>query len=69
MRPTAAQTLDYFKQQGVRINIISGDAVETVSNIAASVGVPDADKCIDMSTVTTDEELREVARTCRVFGA
>lgn len=68
VRPTAAQTLDYFKQQGVRINIISGDAVETVSNIAASVGVPDADKCIDMSTVTTDEELREVARTCRVFG-
>ena len=37
VRPTAAQTLDYFKQQGVRINIISGDAVETVSNIAASV--------------------------------
>lgn len=68
VRPTAAQTLDYFKQQGVRINIISGDAVETVSNIAASVGVPDADKCIDMSTVTTEEELREVARTCRVFG-
>ena len=68
VRPTAAQTLDYFKQQGVRINIISGDAVETVSNIAASVGVPDADKCIDMSTVTTDEELRKVARTCHVFG-
>lgn len=68
VRPTAAQTLDFFKEQGVRINIISGDATETVSNIAASVGVPDADKCIDMSTVTTDEELYEAARTCRVFG-
>lgn len=68
VRATAAQTLDYFKEQGVRINIISGDATETVSNIAASVGVPDADKCVDMSTITTDEELYEVAKTCRVFG-
>lgn len=68
VRPTAQQTLAYFTEQGVRINIISGDAVQTVSKIAASVGVPDAEKCIDMSTVTTEERIKEAARTCRVFG-
>lgn len=68
VRPTAAQTLRYFDEQGVRINIISGDSVETVSNIAASVGVPHADCCIDMSTVTTQEQLEAAARDCRVFG-
>ena len=68
VRMTAPQTLAYFAKQGVRINIISGDAVETVSNIAQSVGVPDADRCVDMSTVKTQEELERVARECRVFG-
>ena len=68
VRLTAPQTLKYFDEQGVRINIISGDAVETVSNIAQSVGVPLAERCVDMSTVTTQEQLEEAARECRVFG-
>lgn len=68
VRATASQTLGYFDEQGVRINIISGDSVETVSNIAQSVGVPNADKCVDMSTVTTPEQLKQVSRDCRVFG-
>ena len=67
IRSTAEQTLKYFHEQGVRINIISGDAVETVSNIAQSVGVPDADRCIDMSALG-DEDIERVARECRVFG-
>ncbi|MDO4182116.1 MAG: HAD-IC family P-type ATPase [Coriobacteriia bacterium] len=68
VRATAPQTLQYFADQGVRVNIISGDSVETVSNIAASVGVLGADQCVDMSTVTTDEEVARVAKECRVFG-
>ena len=68
VRATAAQTLGYFNEQGVRINIISGDSVETVSNIAATVGVPNADRCVDMSTITTQDELENAARECRVFG-
>lgn len=68
VRLTAPQTLKYFDEQGVRINIISGDAVETVSNIAQSVGVPMADRCVDMSTIKTQEELERVAEECRVFG-
>lgn len=68
VRLTAPQTLKYFDEQGVRINIISGDAVETVSNIAQSVGVPNADRCVDMSTIKTQEELERVAAECRVFG-
>ena len=68
IRPTAADTLRYFGEQGVRINIISGDAPQTVSNIAASVGVPGAERCVDMSTVTTQEQLEQAAAQCRVFG-
>lgn len=68
VRTTAPDTLRYFDEQGVRINIISGDSVDTVSNIAQSVGVPYAERCIDMSTVKTQEELEQAARDCRVFG-
>ena len=68
VRETAPQTLAYFGEQGVRVNIISGDSVNTVSNIAQSVGVPDADHCVDMSTITTQEDVERVARDCRVFG-
>lgn len=68
IRPTAKQTLKYFQDQGVRINIISGDALETVKNIALSVGVPDAQKCIDMATIENDEQLYKAAQNCRVFA-
>lgn len=68
IRPTAKQTLKYFQDQGVRINIISGDACETVKNIACLVDVPDADKCVDMTTITSDEQLKKVAKECRIFA-
>ena len=34
IRPDAAQTLEYFRQQGVSIRIISGDNPRTVAAIA-----------------------------------
>ena len=68
VRTTARKTLEYFAEQGVRVNIISGDSVETVSHIAASVGVPGADKCIDMTTVHSQADLELAAEECRVFG-
>ncbi|WP_367113158.1 hypothetical protein [uncultured Senegalimassilia sp.] len=38
IRPTAAETIAYFKDQGVRVLVISGDDSHTVSGIAAKVG-------------------------------
>ena len=68
VRPSARETLEYFREQGVRVNVISGDSAVTVSKVAKSVGILGADKCVDMSTVSSPEELDRVAEECRVFG-
>lgn len=68
IRPTASDTLDFFRKQRVRVNVISGDAATTVSKVAKAAGVLGADRCVDMSTVNTPEELERVAAECRVFG-
>ena len=39
VRPDAAETLQYFRDQGVRVKVISGDAPETVGSIAADLGL------------------------------
>ena len=63
VRPDAEETLNYFKDQDVRIKIISGDNPTTVAAIARRVGLelgPDA--VVDARTIGEDpEELREIA--------
>lgn len=54
IRKEAKQTLQYFKDQGVDIKVISGDSVETVSGIARDTGVENWDKAIDATTITSD---------------
>ncbi|WP_195393160.1 HAD-IC family P-type ATPase [Actinomyces urogenitalis] len=39
VRPDAAQTLEYFRAQGVEVRIISGDNPDTVAAVAARAGV------------------------------
>ena len=68
IRPTAARTMGYFREQGVDIRVISGDDPRTASNIAAAVGVPGAEKCVDASTLETDEDVEAAVAACRVFG-
>ena len=68
IRSSARKTLEYFRDQRVRVNVISGDSAVTVSKVAKSAGVLGADRCVDMSTVTTQEELERAAAECRVFG-
>lgn len=68
IRPNAAETLAYFKQEGVDLKLISGDNPVTVSALAAKAGFPDAERYIDMSTVTGPEELERAAREYSVFG-
>ena len=68
IRANAPATIAYFVEQGVTLNVISGDDPRTVAGIAAEAGVPDADKWVDASTLTTPEALKRAAMTYHVFG-
>ncbi|RRF91007.1 MAG: HAD family hydrolase [Coriobacteriaceae bacterium] len=68
IRDTAAQTMEFFKRQGVQIRVISGDDPRTVSGIAGVVGVPDADRYVDASTLSGEKDVDRAVRDCRVFG-
>jgi len=69
IRPDAADTLDYFKQQEVGIKVISGDNANTVGSVAERVGVPGAEHPVDARTLPEDpEDLSEVMRESSVFG-
>ena len=67
IRPAAKETIANFQEQGVAIKVISGDHAETVSTIAARVGIKDADKYISCEDLS-DEELIESAEKYAVFG-
>lgn len=66
IRKEARDTLDFFKEQGVQIKIISGDNYKTVLNIARKVGLSNL-KGIDTSKITEDEIENLVVET-DVFG-
>ena len=68
IRNDANKTLKYFKDQGVTIKIISGDNPITVSKIAKRVGVDNYQNYIDMSKVSEDEDLKEIATNYTIFG-
>ncbi len=67
VRDTAPETLEYFRQQGVTVKVISGDDPVTVSNVAKKAGLSDADSYVDAATLT-DETLPEAAERYTVFG-
>ncbi len=68
LRDNVHDTINYFKEQGVTLKVISGDSVKTVQNIALETGIEGAENAVDMTTVTNDEMLYEVAESCNVFG-
>jgi cation-transporting P-type ATPase E len=69
VRPDAAETLAYFAQQGVALNVISGDSPHTVGAVAARVGMPHADRPFDARELPEDlDELGEVLEAHSVFG-
>jgi len=67
IRPNCADTLDYFRKQGVSVRIISGDDPATVASIAKQVGIENADRWLDVSRLN-DEELSVAAEDTCVFG-
>ena len=69
VRPDAAQTLAYFRQQNVAAKVISGDNAVSVGAVAASLGLPGAEDPVDARTLPTDLALlAEVVEKHSVFG-
>ncbi|MEN2256509.1 HAD-IC family P-type ATPase [Paraclostridium benzoelyticum] len=68
IRSEAANTLNYFKKQGVAIKIISGDNPKTVSQIAKRAGVDNSDKYIDMSSISDNDDLKNYTSKYEIFG-
>lgn len=68
IRANTNETLAYLKEEGVDIKVISGDNPVTVSNVARRAGLENSDKYIDLSELTSDEEVRAVVNEYRVFG-
>lgn len=68
IRASAAETIGYFKEQGVDLFVISGDDPRTVSSIARVVGIPDAGAYVDATTLDTPAKLDAAVERHRVFG-
>ncbi len=75
VRPDAAQTLDYFKRQGVAVRVISGDNPVTVAAIAAHLGLRNPDGSepvgVDARTLPAIEDTEALADALEkhtVFG-
>ncbi|MFG6503130.1 HAD-IC family P-type ATPase [Microbacterium sp. P05] len=68
VRPDAAQTLAYFREQGVGVRIISGDNPRTVAAIAREVGLDAAEGFDARSLPDGDDELAALLETQTVFG-
>ena len=66
IKENANVTLNYFKEQGVDIKIISGDNPITVSKIASRAGIEEI-KSIDMSKVD-DSEIEDIIKEYNILG-
>ncbi len=72
IRPQAKQTFEYFRSQGVGIGVgikvISGDNPMTAAAAAEKAGIPGTDRFIDLSTLSSDQEVEQAALSYTVFG-
>ena len=68
LRKDVDQTLDYFRNEGVDIKIISGDHVRAVSAIARKAGFHDHAQCVDMSHVSDEQIDADFVDRHSVFG-
>ena len=66
IRKEAPDTLKYFKEQGVRVKIISGDNFKTVCSIAKRAGIEEA-KGMD-ATLLNSDNIDEMLEKYDVFG-
>ncbi len=67
IRKDAPKTIEWFKQNGVDIKIISGDNPITVSEVARRCGVKNHEKYISLQGMSNNEVM-EIANKYTVFG-
>lgn len=68
VRAEAKDTLNYFKEQGVTLKVISGDNPRTVSVVAQEAGLFGYEKYIDASTLTSYEDIEAAVDDYTIFG-
>lgn len=68
IRKDAPDTFRYFAEQGVDIKVISGDNPVTVSRVAIEAGIKGAEKYVDATTLTDEDNMRKALTECTVFG-
>ena len=68
IRTSAKDTIGYFREQGVTLNVISGDDPRTVSSIARVVGIPGADSYVDATRLDTPAKIDAAVDKYHVFG-
>jgi cation-transporting ATPase E len=66
LRPEARDTLGYFREQAVRVVVMSGDNPVTVAAIARELQLEG--EAVDASTLRTDEQLADALETASVLG-
>lgn len=67
IRPDAINTINYFKESGVSVRVISGDNPITVSKISERAGIENADQYISLDGLS-DAEVERAALKYTVFG-
>ena len=67
IKPDALKTFQWFKENGVAIKVISGDDPRTVSEIAKSAGIVNAENYISLYG-KKQEEVEELVGNYSVFG-
>ena len=67
IRPDAIETIEYFKNSGVEVKVISGDNPITVSKISKRAGIEGADRYVSLDGLS-DREVIQAANEYTVFG-
>jgi len=67
LRPEAAETFEFFAEEGVELKVISGDDPLTVASIAEKAGIEGSSRCVDMS-VPEAHDYDALAAGYTVFG-
>ena len=67
IRNDCKKTVNFFREQGVSLRVISGDDALTVSKIAEKCGIDHADRYINVYGLS-DDELKQAVRDFYIFG-
>lgn len=66
VKADAKDTLNYFKKQGIKVKIISGDNIKTIEKIASKAGIDNL-KAISFDKIE-DKDIEDIALKYDIFG-